>query len=346
MRDVRATVGWRDDAKARQLALRRWSERNRFGVMARDLFGDADVATVGTDLSTLAEATVAAAIELLEPAVPFCAIAMGRFGGAELSYASDLDLVFVYDGAGGGQAGDAAEAQRVATGVLRLLGGTTPAEQVYEIDTSLRPEGKDGPLARSLDGFVHYWDHWALVWERQAMIRARPVAGDLALGARLLDALEPRLWGPGLDDDGLRDIRLMKARIERERIPINEDPRFHLKLGRGSLSDVEFTAQLLQLRHGVRATGTMPALRTLVDEGVLADDDADILMTSYRFCERTRNRWFLVNSRPENSLPTQPEQLLWLARSLDVTPTDLRESYRRVTRRARRVVERLFYGRA
>jgi glutamate-ammonia-ligase adenylyltransferase len=136
----------------------------------------------------------------------------------------------------------------------------------------------------------------------------------------------------------------MKARIERERIPFDEDPQFHLKLGRGSLSDIEFTAQLLQLQHGVRSPGTVQALRLLADAGLLAADDADTLMTSYRFCEHTRNRWYLVNSKPGNSLPTAPEKLQVLARSLDLDSAELRERYRRVTRRARRVVDRVFYG--
>jgi len=152
------------------------------------------------------------------------------------------------------------------------------------------------------------------------------------------------VWGEGLTAEDVREIRRIKARVERERIPAGEDPAFHLKLGRGSLSDVEFTAQLLQLQHGVRATGTVEALERLVACDALDPDDADTLVDAYRFCERTRNRWYLVNSGPGDSLPSQPNELLWLARSLGVTPTELREQYRRVTRRARRVVERVFYG--
>ena len=136
----------------------------------------------------------------------------------------------------------------------------------------------------------------------------------------------------------------MKARIERERMPAGEDPAFHLKLGRGSLSDIEFTAQLLQLQHGVAATGTGQAIMRLVAADALDAEDAELLIEAYRFCERTRNRWFLVNSAPGDALPSRPEELLWLARSLELTPTGLRERYRRVTRRARTVVERVFYG--
>jgi glutamate-ammonia-ligase adenylyltransferase len=338
---VTAAVSWRDELGERQDALRRWKARNQFGIAARDLFGLADVPTVGADLTTLAEASLEAALRSLEPAVPMAILALGRFGGCELSYASDLDVVFVYDGRG---ADDAAEAKRVASGVLRFLGGTTPAERIYPIDADLRPEGKDGPLARSVDGYETYWHTYALVWERQAMSRARPVAGDLELGAALLDRLAPYVWDDGLRPDDVREIRRLKARIERERMPAGEDPQFHLKLGRGSLSDIEWTAQLLQLEHGVRSPGTMAALVALVDAGALGSDDSEILATAYRFCEATRNRWFLVNSAPGDALPTAPEPLLWLSRSLGQPPGALREEYRRLTRRARKVVDRVFYG--
>ncbi len=296
--------------------------------------------TVGRDLSTLAEATVQATLDTLDPQVPFAVLALGRLGGAELSYASDLDVIFVFDGTG---ADAFEEADRVATGLMRFIGGSTPAGRIYEIDASLRPEGKQGSMARSLEAYRSYWDRYALVWERQAMLRARPIAGDLALGQRLLDDLAPRIWG-GLSADDAREIRRMKARIERERMPAGEDPAFHLKLGRGSLSDIEFTAQLLQLQHGVAATGTGQAIGRLVAADALDSDDAELLLEAYRFCEQTRNRWYLVNSAPGDALPSRPEELLWLARSLDLTPAGLRERYRRVTRRARTVVERVFYG--
>jgi glutamate-ammonia-ligase adenylyltransferase len=226
------------------------------------------------------------------------------------------------------------------------VSGSTPAERLYEIDANLRPEGKQGPMARSLDGFVQYFDRWALVWERQAWIRARPVAGDLDLGQRLLDALAPYVWGAGLTSADEREIRRLKARIENERIPTTEDAEYHLKLGKGSLSDIEWTTQLLQLEHGVVATGTVPALEELERRSLIDTDDARTLIDCYLFLERTRNRLFLVRSAPGDSLPTQREELTWLARSLGTTSTELRDQYKLYTRRARKVFERLFYGRA
>ncbi|MBV9252671.1 MAG: bifunctional glutamine-synthetase adenylyltransferase/deadenyltransferase, partial [Actinobacteria bacterium] len=153
------------------------------------------------------------------------------------------------------------------------------------------------------------------------------------------------VWQRPFTDDDVREVRRMKARVERERIPSGEDPQFHLKLGRGSLSDVEWTAQLLQLQHGVREPSTMAALVALRDAGYLEPTDADALAEAYRFCERTRNRLFLVRGAAGDALPTQPDQLAKLGRSLDMSGADLREHYRRVTRRSRAVMERVFYGR-
>ena len=157
--------------------------------------------------------------------------------------------------------------------------------------------------------------------------------------------MKEQVWDAPFGEEQAREIRRVKARVERERIPAGEDPQFHLKLGRGSLSDVEWTVQLLQLQHRVPSSGTTDALRALVEAGALERHDAEVLEQAYRFCERTRNRLYLVRGGPGDSLPTQAEQLARLARSLDTTPVDLRNTYRRVTRRARQVVERIFYAR-
>ncbi len=339
---ARLAVGWRSELAERQRALRRWKDRHLLGVIARDVLHGAAVGDVGQGITALAETSLDAALHSFEELpLPFAVIALGRFAGAELSYASDLDVVFVYDGSTGD---DFQEATRLAMDLRRFVAGATPTEQIWDVDLDLRPEGKQGPVARSLDGYAQYFHRWAHVWERQAMLRARPVAGDPDVGERFMALLEPFVWEPGLSVDDVREIRRMKARIERERIPPSEDPAFHLKLGRGSLSDVEWTAQLLQLRWGVRSPSTMAALDALVDHDVLDRADADVLATAYRFCEATRNRLYLVNSGPGDSLPPQQSTLLrWLARSLETTPAQLREDYRRVTRRARRVMERLFY---
>jgi len=312
-------------------------------VAANDVLGLADVGTTGRSITNLAEAVLQAALDEVAPPMPFAVIAMGRFGGAELSYASDLDVLLVYDGA---SAADAAAAERSAESLLRYVNGDTPASRLWTLDTQLRPEGRKGPLARSLAAYAGYYGRWAALWERQALLRGRCVAGDADLGGQFEAVVEPFLWGDPLAEADVREIRKMKARIERERIPAGEDPQFHLKLGRGSLSDIEWTAQLLQLRHGVRAEGTMAALAALEQAGVLAPEDASVLVDAYRFCEQTRNRWFLVRGAPGDSLPGTGPWLTTLSRSTGTTPSGLRDEYRRRTRRARLVMERVFYGRA
>jgi [glutamine synthetase] adenylyltransferase / [glutamine synthetase]-adenylyl-L-tyrosine phosphorylase len=335
-------LGWRTDPGERQWALRRWRGRHLLGVAARDVYGATPVAAVGADLTALAEATVEQALATLGPKLPFAVVALGRFAGGELSYASDLDVVFVHDGA---TPADHDEGLRLAAGLLRFVRGATPAHRIYAVDPNLRPEGRDGPLSRSLEGYAAYFSRWADVWERQAMARARFVAGDRELGARFVALVDSAVWERPFTADDEREIRRMKARVERERIPPGEDPQFHLKLGRGSLSDVEWTVQRLQLRAGVRSPGTMAALGLLERDGVVTAGDADVLRAAYRFCEQTRNRWWLVGSDPPapDALPQRREDLARLARSLGTTPATLRDDYRRVTRRARRVVERLFY---
>ena len=335
-----AASDWRDDHDDQRATLRRLTDRELLRIAAHDVLGMAGVAEVGAAITDLAEAVLEAAVANLRPSLPFCVVAMGRFGGAELSYASDLDVIFVYEGT---SSSDFEAAEAFATNLMRFLGGGTP--KIYEMDAGLRPEGRQGPLARSVEAYRAYFERWAEPWERLAMTRARPVAGDLELGQRLVDTLRPHVWREGLSDEDRREIRRIKARVERERIPPNEDPQFHLKLGRGSLSDVEFTAELLQLQWGIEAPGTMAALDRLMTAGVLDRRDHAVLAAAYRFCERARNRLYLLHGAPTDSLPQQGERLARLARSLDLTPAELRDDYRRRTRRARRVVDRLFYGR-
>jgi glutamate-ammonia-ligase adenylyltransferase len=232
----------------------------------------------------------------------------------------------------------------MAEALLRLLSGETPVQRLYELDLSLRPEGRKGSLARSLKAYEGYYERWAQVWERQALTRGRFVAGDPDVGRRFGELARQFLWGSPLSDDDVVEIRRMKVRVERERVPAGEDAEFHLKLGPGGLSDVEWTVQLLQLRTGIRAEGTLDALAALTAAGVLEADDARVLAESYRFCETARNRLYLVRGRPGDALPAPGHYLTGLARSLGTTAPDLREQYRRLTRRARRVTERLFYG--
>ena len=340
---ARRTIDWRAEPSDRQGGLRRWKDRQVLAVAVAELLDGASVAESGGRLAMIGEATLEAALGAIEPQVPFVIVAAGRLGGHELAYHSDLDLLFVH-GSSGAEADE--EAKRAASALMRFVGGSTPAERLYQVDPDLRPEGRQGPLSRSLAGFDAYWQRWSAPWERLAMVRARPVAGDPEVAAEWTSLLDHHLWSSPVNEHELREIRMVKARMEQERIPAGEDPRFHLKLGRGALADVELCVQLLQLQHGVRAEGTASGIEALVADGALTPSDGEILGDSYEFCERVRNRWHLLRNGPGDSLPPDPDALRHLARSLDTSATRLRDEFLRVARRARVVVEREFYGEA
>ncbi len=343
------TLHWRADPGARRDGLRRFKRRELLRIAARDVLGLAPPDTTATELADLADACVEAALRGLEPSVAFSVIGMGRLGGRELSYASDIDVLFVYDSA---SPDDSAAAERLATGLMGEIGATTAEGQTFRIDANLRPEGKQGPLARSLESYRRYYERWALTWEVQSLTRVRPVAGDADLGARFAAMVLPFVYRDPFPLDEAREVRRIKARVERERIPPSEDAEFHFKLGRGGLTDIEFTVQLLQLEHGaqypsVREPSTMRALAALRAGGLVDPEDADVLTDAYAFCERARNASYLVMGKGGDALPTGPPaariaRLLGYGRRPE---SELRDNFRRRTRRARRVVERLFYGR-
>ncbi|HTW08590.1 MAG TPA: bifunctional [glutamine synthetase] adenylyltransferase/[glutamine synthetase]-adenylyl-L-tyrosine phosphorylase [Acidimicrobiales bacterium] len=340
-RRARDSITWRPRSEwSRGLGSLVRGERLR--TEARDVLGLADLPETSRSLTVLAEAVLATCLGALSGPTGsgIAVVAMGRFGGAELAYSSDLDVLIVFDD----DKVTPGDAEHFAEAFLKLVNGETPVQRLYELDLSLRPEGRKGSLARSLKAFEGYYGRWAQVWERQALTRGRIVAGDADVGERFGELAREFLWGRPLTDDEVREIRRMKARVERERVPTGEDPEFHLKLGPGSLSDVEWTVQLLQLRTGTRSEGTLDALTALTVAGALNAADADILANAYRFCEATRNRLYLVRGRAGDALPPPGHQLTTLARSLGMTAPELRDRYRQLTRRARKSVERLFYG--
>jgi [glutamine synthetase] adenylyltransferase / [glutamine synthetase]-adenylyl-L-tyrosine phosphorylase len=344
------TLNWREDDAGRRAGLRRFKRRQQLRIGSRDLLHFADLDTVERELSNLADASIEAALRSLEPDLPFAVIGLGRLGGGEMSFASDVDLLFVYDG---NKPTHFDRAEKIATRLVRAIGESTSEGQTFRVDIDLRPEGKSGPLARSLDSYRAYYERWAQTWELQALVRARPVAGDLEVGRRFIELIEPFVYSAPFPESALREVRRMKARIERERIPHGEDARFHLKLGRGSLSDVEFTVQLLQLQHGaahseLRTPSTMDALAALEQLGYVDPKDAQVLAAAYRFSERARNYRYLLTGTPGDALPIDSDEATKLGRILGFThrpQQELRDEYRRVTRRARAVVERVFYGR-
>ncbi len=336
----------RPDPDAKVGTIRRFTRRRKLRIAARDILGEAPVADTLRTLADSADAAVAGALHISSDRDPtgFSVVAMGRWGGLELSYGSDLDVMYVFE-----SDSDRQRALRVATDLGRVLSEPGRHGEAYALDAEIRPEGRRGPLARSLESYRRYYQDWVEPWELLALVRARPVAGDPDVSASFTGLLGDVIWSRPIPEESVRSIRDIKARVENERIPADEDPDFHLKLGRGSLSDIEFLTQLLQLRHGaghesLRTPGTLDALTALRSLELLTRDEADTLIESYLFCTRVRLRLHLQAGRVSDSMPTDPDELVRLASSLGFSrAAELREHYRRVTRRARQVFERRFY---
>ncbi|MFE4666839.1 bifunctional [glutamine synthetase] adenylyltransferase/[glutamine synthetase]-adenylyl-L-tyrosine phosphorylase [Streptomyces sp. NPDC056716] len=315
---------------------------------------------VGAAVSDLTAATVAGTLRAVvrdhwgdELPTRFAVIGMGRFGGHELGYGSDADVLFVHeprDGVGEEEAAKAAG--RVVSEMRRLL-QLPSSDPPLLIDADLRPEGKSGPLVRTLNSYEAYYRRWSLIWESQALLRAEPVAGDEDLGRRFIALVDPlRYPKAGLTEDAVREIRRLKARMESERMPRGVDPKLHTKLGPGGLSDVEWTVQLLQLRHGahqpaLRTTRTREALAAARDAALITPEDAATLDESWVLATRVRNAVMLVRGRAGDTFPTDSRELAAVGRYLGYTSGhagDMLDAYRRTARRARAVVENIFYG--
>ncbi len=334
----------RPDIDDRIGTIRRFARRRRLRIAARDILRNHPIMGTIEALSVTADAAMAGALEVAAPARQFAVIAMGRWGGGELSYGSDLDLMYIYEGMGRD------EALAIPGQLRQILSDPGKHGEGYELDAGLRPEGKSGPIARSVESLHRYYIEWAEPWEILALTRARAVGGHPDVIRAFYDTINPILWREKVEPEVIHSIRKIKARVETERIDPEEDADFHIKLGPGSLSDIEFVTQLLQLKHGaahpeLRTTVTPKALGALLGIGVINKSDYNTLINSYEFCTRVRLRLHLQRGRLANSLPTDPDQLARLASSLGYDRTvELREHFLQVTRRARRVFERLFYA--
>ncbi len=333
----------RPDIDDRIGTIRRFARRRRLRIAARDILRNHPVTGTIEALSVTADAAMAAALEAAAPSQKFAVIALGRWGGGELSYGSDLDVMYVYEGM------DRDEALAIPGQLRQILSDPGKHGEGYELDAGLRPEGKSGPIARSVESLRRYYTEWAEPWEILALTRARAVGGHPDVINAFYGTINPILWREQVRPEVIQSIRKIKARVETERIDPDEDADFHIKLGPGSLSDIEFVTQLLQLKHGaanpdLRTTVTPKALSALLEMGAIQTSDHNTLINSYEFCTRVRLRLHLQRGRLADSLPTDPDQLSKLASSLGYDRTvELREHFLQVTRRARRVFERLFY---
>jgi glutamate-ammonia-ligase adenylyltransferase len=362
-RRVLAVVERNDSWEQAVAAARGVRRQELLRIACADLLGLVDTETVGRALADSAGATVGAALRVAvrkveverrgELPVRLGIIAMGRLGGHEQGYGSDADVLFVHDPLPG-VADDvaAAAAHAVAEETRRML--QLPAQDPpLLVDADLRPEGRQGPLTRSLAAYREYYARWSHVWEAQALLRAAHLAGDPLLTKAFLDLVAPVRWPEGgLDDASAREIRRIKSRVEAERLPRGTDPLDHLKLGPGGLSDVEWTVQLLQLQHAyavpaLRTTSTLGGRAAAQEAGLVDEADAATLSAAWQLATRARNALMLVRGRPGDSLPPVGRDLAGVARAVGYPAGhtgDFREDYRRTTRRARAVVERVFYA--
>jgi [glutamine synthetase] adenylyltransferase / [glutamine synthetase]-adenylyl-L-tyrosine phosphorylase len=364
-----ATQRYEDDAEAAVTAVRSVRRRELLRTAAADVLGSAGsvadgLAATGEALTSITRASLEAALavaitkirgELRHPfPTRFAVIAMGRFGGHECGYGSDADVLFVHDPLPGRPEKEASDAAHAVAAELRRLLMLPVPDPALVVDADLRPEGRQGPLVRTLAAYRAYYRRWSAPWEGQALLRAEPAAGDEDLGERFVRMVaEFRYPVDGVGPAAVREIRRIKARMEAERIPRGADRALHVKLGPGGLSDVEWTVQLLQLQHAhavpaLRTTRTGAAMAAAVQAGLVAADQAAELTAAWELAARIRNAIMLVRGRPSDALPARHAELTAVARLLGYPPGDaaqaLEQDYRRAARRARTVMEPLFYG--
>jgi glutamate-ammonia-ligase adenylyltransferase len=361
--EVLGVVGRQEDADRAVAAARSVRRRELFRIATADLVGRLALEDVERALTEAAAAVLEGALDVASRVVEgqrgeplptrMLVVGMGRFGGRELGYGSDADVLFVHDPLpGADEAAAQAAALAVASELRRLMSVRGP-DPALQLDADLRPEGKQGPLVRSLASYAAYYQRWSLVWEAQALLRATPLAGDEGLATGFRALIDPVRWPVGgISDADVREVRRIKARVETERLPRGADRTRHLKLGRGGLADVEWTVQLLQLRHayevpGLRHTGTITSLRAAAEADLLSEGDADVLAEAWTLASRLRNAAVLWRGRSVDALPSDLRDLDGVGRIVGYPPASsarIIDDYQRTTRRARAVVERRFYA--
>jgi [glutamine synthetase] adenylyltransferase / [glutamine synthetase]-adenylyl-L-tyrosine phosphorylase len=322
-------------------AFRRFRQRQVLRIGTNDIIRDRPLEEITRDISRVAdtalEVALATALRLVGNRLgkPYTSggqparvviLAFGKLGGEELNYSSDIDLMFVYDedGTTRGQRTVSVSNEeffgRITSEVVRLLSAHTDEGQAYRVDLRLRPEGHRGPLARSLASTLSYYDQLGRTWERQALIKLRPVAGDLALGEAFLKAVEPFVYRKYLSFSEINEIKVLKRRIEQKagRAGANDTD---VKTGHGGIRDIEFTIQFLQLLNAsdlpeVRQRNTLLAMQALEKAGCLTDQEYHILDDAYRYLRKTEHRLQLLFDLQTHRLPEGEDELRKLARRM------------------------------
>lgn len=353
--ELQAISDRHEHLEAASASIRQIRRRETLRIAMGAVLGELSIHQVSEALSQLTElylqAMLAAIQESIEsneqPAIDFAIIAMGRFGGEELGFGSDADVMYVYE-----SEGESEIVQKQAELIVSLLKKYTSDNVLeFEIDIDLRPEGKNGAVVRSIDSYENYYKRWSDTWEAQALLRARPIAGSSALREKFTKLIDQHRYPLELADAALIEIRRIKARVENERLPQGADPKRHLKLGRGSLSDVEWLVQLYQMRYGnqhiaIRTPKTLEALEAMVAENLIEPHDAVVLSQAWTLASRVRSASVLWSNKRTDVLPTERRQLEGIARILEYPKGGaamLETDYLASTRRARTVFEKLFY---
>ncbi|OBA92554.1 bifunctional glutamine-synthetase adenylyltransferase/deadenyltransferase [Mycobacteriaceae bacterium 1482268.1] len=357
-----ASAGRHPDPVRAIAAARTLRRRELARVASADLLGMLEVTDVCKALTSVWVAVLQAALEAVirantppdgQPQAKIAVIGMGRLGGGELGYGSDADVMFVCEPAPGVDESASVRWSITVAEQVRTLLGTPSADPPLEVDAGLRPEGRNGSLVRTLASYASYYEKWAQPWEIQALLRAHKVAGDEDLGERfLLMADKTRYPEGGVSAEAVQEIRRIKARVDSERLPRGADPNTHTKLGRGGLADIEWTVQLLQLRHahkipGLRGTSTLQTLDAIGSAELIAEGDVELLRDAWLMVTRARNALVLVRGKPTDQLPGPGRQLNAVAVAAGWDTGDggeFLDNYLRVTRRAKAVVRKVFGG--
>ena len=335
--ELRALIAASPDLESRLDAIRSFRHQEFLRVAIADLAGHLDADAVQAELGLLAEVVLRCALDLaraevaariaIPPTLELVAVAMGRLGAAEMSYNSDLDLIFVYHDRGEVAEDSRVAASRIVQKLIAVLEARTREGYAYKIDLRLRPSGNAGPLVASLEGFREYHrTSSSAVWERQALVRARVIAGTPALEAEVEAARREFVFGRGLDSAGVGEIAAMRQRIERE-LGADGRGRLNIKQGRGGLVDVEFLTQMMALRRGhsfpqLTSRSTVALVRGIGECGLLGRDAAAQLEADYRFLSRLENRLRIETDQAVWALPTAAEGLGPLARRMGYREAD------------------------
>jgi len=367
--DLALTLGPFETREARMNALRRFKYRHLLRIGARDLLGDADLARTTEELSHLADACMAQALAEAAATVRdaygaplgaagsetgLAVVAMGKLGGDELNYSSDIDLMFVYGEDGetaGGPAGRPANGEyftRVCRELVSLLEEITDEGYAFRVDLRLRPEGRMGPIVLSLDGYRTYYRERSELWERQALIKSRIAAGDANVGARFRDLARETVYRPGVDPRVVPAIRGMKAQID-SAVRAKGGEATNVKLGRGGIREIEFVVQALQLLYGgddawLREANTLKAVFRLTERGYLAPDLGRLLSQAYVHLRTVEHRLQILHELQTHTLPKDARELGLLARRVGVSgsPTRAARTFQARHREVTTAVHRAF----